>query len=96
MKIGCCARPEEISLVKEAGFDYVELAGKTLASMEESRFKALESECLLPSADSYGGTSLPPGNKSGLPPKAGIPCKRLRDPVRVRWFPNVEDPSGGV
>lgn len=60
MKIGCCARPEEISLVKEAGFDYVELAGKTLASMEESRFKAL--------VDKLGSLDLPCWNLNACCP----------------------------
>lgn len=44
MKIGCCARPEEISLVKELGFDYVELSGKVISAMNEDCFQALVSQ----------------------------------------------------
>lgn len=41
MKIGCCAKIEEYEQVCKAGFDYIELAGKAVASLSESSFYEL-------------------------------------------------------
>lgn len=44
MKLGCSARPEEVALVKELGFDFVELPAKVVAAMPEAQFQALAEE----------------------------------------------------
>lgn len=41
MLIGCCTRIENLGLVKEAGFDYIELAGKVVAKLAPQDFEDL-------------------------------------------------------
>ena len=41
MKIGCCARGEDIRLVPEIGFDFLELPGAIVARMEQAEYKEL-------------------------------------------------------
>lgn len=41
MKIGCCAKLEEYEQVSNAGFDYVEFAGKIVAALEDDAFDQL-------------------------------------------------------
>ena len=41
MLFGCSSSPEDISFVSDAGFDYVELPGKKVITMEEDDFSSL-------------------------------------------------------
>ena len=41
MRIGCSITPSEVELAAECGFDYVELAGKVIAAMDEQEFTRL-------------------------------------------------------
>ena len=41
MKIGYCAKPKDIELIKELGYDYIELPLATLAEMSDEEFDAV-------------------------------------------------------
>jgi len=51
MKIGCCTNIKDLGLAKEAGFDYAELAGRSIMALDDTAFSQLlqdKSECGLP------------------------------------------------